>query len=61
MTFNSILRYVRDPRPHTGPMYVVMGLTIAAIAWRARREISTKEETEECPYTAPSLDSPALN
>lgn len=46
MTFNSILRYVRDPRPHTGPMYVVMGLTIAAIAWRARREISTKEETE---------------
>lgn len=62
MTLEKILRYIRDPRAHTGPMYIVMGLTAGVCAWRARREILTEEgNEEECPYTAPSLDSPARN
>jgi hypothetical protein len=61
MTIFSIARYIRDPRPHTGPMYLVMGAAAAACAWRARREIQAKEEPAECPHTRPSFDSPAQN
>lgn len=65
MSFQKILNYVRDPRPHTRPMYIVMGLAAAGCAWRARRELSKKEVTEECSIrpisTAPFSDSQAPN
>jgi hypothetical protein len=61
MSFRKVWNYVRDPRPHTGPMYVAMGAVAVVCAWRARREIRVKENNAECPHTRPSLDSPAQN
>jgi hypothetical protein len=59
MTLKRISAYLRDPRPHTGPMYTVLGLTAAACALRARRQLPPKEEP--CKYTQPSLSSQAPN
>lgn len=65
MSLKRIIAYILDPTPHTAPMYLVMGLTALWCARRARRELAPKPPREEphqaCPYTVPSLDSPARN
>jgi hypothetical protein len=51
MTLKRITAYVRDGQPHTGAMYIVLGLAAAACALRSRRQLPPKQDPTKCSRT----------